>query len=57
MALEYFKASFFTSYSEIELNAPTLFLVIGKQNNLTGITFSNHTINEKKKNCKRMQKV
>ncbi|XP_038150902.1 endoglin [Cyprinodon tularosa] len=35
MALEYFKASYFTSYSEIELNAPTLFLVIGKQNNLT----------------------
>ncbi|XP_047228895.1 endoglin [Girardinichthys multiradiatus] len=34
MALEYFKVSYFTSYSEITLNATTIFLGIGKQHNL-----------------------
>lgn len=34
MALEYFKVSYFTSYSEITLSAPSIFLVIGKQHNL-----------------------
>ncbi|KAM4719580.1 LOW QUALITY PROTEIN: endoglin [Anableps anableps] len=35
MALEYFKVNYFTSYSEVTLNASTIFLVIGNQHNLS----------------------
>lgn len=56
MALEYFKVSYFTSYSEITLDASTISLVIEKQHSLPGMTFSFLSY-QRKISCKEIQKI